>query len=145
MRLEIRKVGPLTVINDCYNANPASMKNAVDCLMQIARAGPGRTVFICAQMAELGDKSQHYHDRLGRLIGSAGVDVLLTTGPFARTTARAAQEKADADFECFEFDDTESLCNNLVDIIRCADIILVKGSRSARLEKAVEKLQKLFS
>jgi len=145
MRLEIRKVGPLTVINDCYNANPASMKNAVDCLMQIAHAGSGRTVFICAQMAELGDKSQQHHDRLGRLIASAGVDVLLTAGPFARTTARAAREKADGDFECFEFDDTESLCNNLVDIIRRDDIILVKGSRSARLEKAVEKLRKLFS
>ncbi len=145
MRLEICKVGPLTVINDCYNANPASMKNAVDCLMQIAHAGSGRTVFICAQMAELGDKSQQHHDRLGRLIGSAGIDVLLTAGPFARTTARAAQEKADVDFEFFEFDDAESLCNNLVDIIRDGDIILIKGSRSARLEKAVEKLQKLFS
>ena len=145
MRLEISKVGPLTVINDCYNANPASMKNAVDCLIQIARAGPGRAVFICGQMAELGKKSQQHHDRLGRLIASAGVDVLLTAGPFARTTAHAAQEKADGEFECFEFDDTNGLCNNLVDIIRRGDIILIKGSRSARLEKAVEKLQELFS
>ncbi|RKY07866.1 MAG: hypothetical protein DRP66_05760 [Planctomycetota bacterium] len=143
MRLEISKVGPLTVIDDCYNANPASMKNAVDCLMQIARVQPGRTVFICGQMAELGKKSRQHHARLGRLIASAGVEVLLAAGPFARTTANAAQEKADADFEFFVFDDTESLCNNLVDIIRRGDIILIKGSRSARLEKATEKLQKL--
>ena len=145
MRLEIGKVGSLTVIDDCYNANPASMKNAVDCLIQIARAAPGRAVFICGQMAELGKKSQHHHARLGRLIASAGVDVLLTAGPFGRETARAAQETADGDFKLFEFDDTESLCNNLVDIIRDGDIILIKGSRSARLEKAVEKLQELFS
>jgi len=143
MRLDIRQVGPLTVIDDCYNANPASMKNAVECLMQVAGTGAGRSVFICGQMAELGEESRQYHEQLGRLVASAGVDLLLTAGPLARVTAQAARDRARADFEFVAFDDTDSLCNNLLDIVRHGDIILVKGSRSARLEKAVEKLQEL--
>jgi UDP-N-acetylmuramyl pentapeptide synthase len=82
---------------------------------------------------------------LGHLAGAAGIGVLAVCGPYAEITAVAAREKATVDFESFVFGDTDELCNKLVDIVRDDDIILVKGSRSAGLERAVEKLRELFS
>lgn len=145
MRLQIEKAGPITIINDCYNANPASMENAIECLRRIAQDASARTIFICGQMAELGDYSEKMHIKLGQQIASAGIDLLAAVGPYAETTTHAAKEKAKPDFEAHLFKDTGRLCNNLVDIVRADDIILVKGSRSASLEKAVEKLKELFS
>jgi UDP-N-acetylmuramoyl-tripeptide--D-alanyl-D-alanine ligase len=145
MRLHIQKVGPLTLINDCYNANPASMENAIDTLMRISDDPSRRTVFVCGQMGELGAQSEHFHAELGRRIGAAGIRVLLAAGPFAEITARAAGEAADGELECVVFRDTEALCDNLVDIVRDDDIILVKGSRSAGLEKAVQRLAEAFA
>lgn len=145
MRLEIEKAGTVTIINDCYNANPASMANAVDCLGQLAANEGGRSVFVCGQMAELGAHSEKLHVELGHLSGAAGVGVLAACGPYGEITAAAAKEKGNPDFEAFVFTDTEELCNNLVEIVRDDDIILVKGSRSAGLERAVEKLRELFS
>lgn len=144
MRLEIEKAGTVTIINDCYNANPASMANAVECLGQVAAKEGGRAVFVCGQMAELGAHSERLHVELGHLAG-ASVGVLAVCGPYAEITAGAAMEKAAVDFEVLVFSDTDELCNKLVDIVRDDDIILVKGSRSAGLERAVEKLRELFS
>jgi len=139
MRLEIINRGPITIINDCYNANPASMANALDCL---ARVGAGRRkVFICGMMAELGTQSEQLHRRLGRLVAESGVDVLAASGDLAEVVAESARANAGKeDFEIFVFKNTNELCNNLSRFVRCDDIVLVKGSRSAKLEQAVVKL-----
>ncbi|MBE0537471.1 MAG: UDP-N-acetylmuramoyl-tripeptide--D-alanyl-D-alanine ligase, partial [Phycisphaerae bacterium] len=145
MRLDIQQVGTLTLINDCYNANPASMANAVDTLVRISGDGGRRTVFVCGQMGELGEQSAHYHAELGRRVAEAGIGVLLAAGPFAEVTAQGAQEIGSGELACLVFRDTAHLCDNLVDIVRGGDIILVKGSRSAGLEKAVRVLINTFS
>jgi len=146
MRLATERIGKVTLINDCYNANPASMANAVDCLRNIAAQDDGaRTVFVCGTMAELGRYSDGLHEQLGRLVGSSGIDVLVAVGGYARTVADAASQTAGNGFQSRVFADNTQLCDNLVDIIMDGDIILVKGSRSAALEKAVEKLRQLFS
>jgi len=139
MRLQIQTVDPITIINDCYNANPVSMANALDCL---AKLGTGhRKVFICGTMAELGDQSVSLHHKLGKLVANRGVDVLLAAGEYAEVVAEAAKRSAcDEDFEAFAFKNTNELCNNLSRFVQRDDIVLVKGSRSAKLEKAVVKL-----
>jgi UDP-N-acetylmuramoyl-tripeptide--D-alanyl-D-alanine ligase len=140
MRLQIMECGPIRVINDCYNANPASMANALDCLSKIG-AGQ-RKVFICGTMAELGAQSEDLHDQLGRLAAQSGIDVLLSVGEYAEIVAESAKKGAcDRDFEAFVFKSTDELCNNLSKFVRRDDIVLVKGSRSAKLEKAVVKLE----
>ena len=153
MRAELLQIGTLTVLNDCYNANPASMKNALDILAYLCSSQKRSTersrrrrrlVFICGDMAELGQQSELLHTELGESITKAGVQLLLAVGKFAKITAQAAKKAADSirhkmQIECFE--DALSACNNLQKFVKDYDIILVKGSRTAKLEVVVEKLK----
>jgi len=145
MRAELLKIGTLTVLNDCYNANPASMSNALDILANIDSTGKRRLVFICGDMAELGSQAENLHAELGASIARVGVQLLIAVGKLSKIAAEAAKSSADYDLQIKCFDDTLSACNNLKDSIKDYDIILVKGSRTAKLEVAVEKLKQLFS
>ena len=179
MRAEPVRIGTLTVLNDCYNANPASMKNALAMLRNLRPAGDevsrasrprsegetvsrascprcegetaspretpstrSRLVFICGEMAELGAQSQSLHAELGTAVAEAGVDLLVAIGELPRVAARAAQEASRDGLQVREFADTASACDHMQDLIRKDDIILVKGSRVARLERVVEELVK---
>jgi UDP-N-acetylmuramoyl-tripeptide--D-alanyl-D-alanine ligase len=144
MRAEILQIGTLTVLNDSYNANPASMKNALGILTNLDPTGKRRLVFICGDMAELGSQTEHLHTELGASIAKAGVQFVMAVGKFAKIAAEAAKEKSENDLHIKYFDDTLSACNNLEDYIKDYDIILVKGSRIAKLEMVVEKLIQMW-
>jgi len=149
MRAEPLQIGTLTVLNDCYNANPASMKNALDILTRF-RAGSDsaqrrRLVFICGDMAELGEQAEALHSELGACIAQAKVQVLVAVGKLAKIAAEAAKTTAQYDLQAECFEDTASACDNLQEFIEDYDIILVKGSRVAKLEIVIEKLKELFS
>jgi UDP-N-acetylmuramoyl-tripeptide--D-alanyl-D-alanine ligase len=141
MRAEPLQIGTLTVLNDCYNANPASMKNALAILRSLRR-GARRLVFVCGEMAELGVQTQALHAELGEAVAKVGVDLLLAVGEPARVTAATAQA-ARCDLQAVCFDNADSLCDNLERLVGEYDIILVKGSRTARLEKVIQKLHEL--
>jgi UDP-N-acetylmuramoyl-tripeptide--D-alanyl-D-alanine ligase len=145
MRTELLQIGTLTVLSDCYNANPASMRNALDILANLDPTGQRRTVFICGDMAELGQQTERLHAELGRNIAQAGVQLLLAVGKFAKIAAGAAKASAEYDLKIKCFEDTVSAYNNLHEFIKDYDIILVKGSRVAKLEMLVDKLNELFS
>ena len=145
MRTELLRTGSVTIINDCYNANPTSMKNALDILANFGklRKQNGRMVFICGDMAELGEQSESLHRQLGDYAAKAGVDVLLAVGKFAETIAETARNSNNQiEIKCFE--DTASVCNNLEKFVKDSDIVLVKGSRASKLEAVTEKLKQLF-
>lgn len=143
MRMQIEKTSQITIINDCYNASPASMKNALECLEKIASQHPNsRAVFICGQMAELGRQSEKFHSALGKDIAHHGVELLLAVGPFARTVIENATA-AKHELQAFAFENTMHLCDNLKEFVAEDDIVLVKGSRTAKLEEVVEKLKLL--
>ena len=145
MRTEILQIGTLTVLSDCYNANPASMRNALEILANLDPTGQRREVFICGDMAELGRQTERLHADLGGNIAQAGVQLLLAVGRFAKIAAEATQASAEYDLKIKCFEDTVSAYNNLHEFIKDYDIILVKGSRVAKLEMLVEKLNELFS
>ncbi len=145
MRAEVLQIGTLTVLNDCYNANPASMKNALDILANLASKEKHRAVFICGDMAELGSQTQDLHIDLGAAVAHAEVRLLLTVGNSAKIVADSAKDAAKYDFQTNSFTDVLSACNNLKKFIKDYDIVLVKGSRVNKLELAVEKLKELFS
>ncbi len=145
MRAELLQIGNLMVLNDCYNANPASVKNALDILANLDSDRKRRLVFICGDMAELGPQTENLHAQLGPWIAKAGVKLVMAVGKYAKIAADAAKESAEYDLKTKSFEDTLSACNNLKDSIKEYDIILVKGSRTAKLEMAVDKLKQLFS
>jgi UDP-N-acetylmuramoyl-tripeptide--D-alanyl-D-alanine ligase len=145
MRAELLQIGTLTVLNDCYNANPASMKNALDILANLVLKEKRRAVFICGDMAELGRQTQDLHAELGATVAHAKVRLLLTVGDSAKIVAEAAKDAAKYDLQTKSFTNTLSACNNLKKFIKNYDIVLVKGSRVDKLEMAVEKLKKLFA
>ncbi len=153
MRTEILSIGSLNVLNDCYNANPASMRNALEILKNMEPKDGSKRVFVCGDMAELGKQSEQLHKELGECIAKAGVDLVLSIGGLARIAAQEAKKQAESGVgkgeqgvirtECF--DNVDSACDNLHEFIGNYDIVLVKGSRSAGLEKIVEQLKKDFS
>jgi len=153
MRTELLQIGTLSILSDCYNANPASMKNALDILAGLDTTRKRRLVFICGDMAELGIQTEHLHTELGNYIAKAKVGLLIAVGKFAKITAEAAKTTDQHNLDSYEsgslqikcFEDALSVCNKLHEFIKDYDIILVKGSRTARLEIVVEKLKELFS
>lgn len=144
MRMDVKEVGSVTVIDDCYNANPASMKNAVEFLMSLAGEQKKRSVFVCGKMAELGKESDLLHEELGEFIAKSGVEKVLVTGRQCQRVADSIRRLQD-DTEVFTFADTDELCENIINYVHSDDIILVKGSRSVRLERAVERIAEIFS
>ena len=145
MRAEIQNIGTLTILNDCYNANPASMKNALDILVQTNQTGQRRRVFICGDMAELGPQAGQLHAELGKYIIQANVQLLLTAGKLAEITAATVRANSGDNTQIKCYEDAISISNNLHKYIKDYDIILIKGSRVAKLETVVEKIKELFS
>ena len=139
MRMQLKTAGSITIIDDCYNANPASMANAIDFLAEMAAEKGQRSVFVCGQMGELGSQSRKLHHQLGQMTAAKGVKLLLAAGEFAETTVNAAKE-AKCGISACQFDNTDELCDNLQRFLQSDDIVLVKGSRTVGLENVVEKL-----
>ncbi len=148
MRAEMLQLGPIRVLNDCYNANPASMRNALEILGGLAPAGGGGRVFICGDMAELGGQAEQLHRELAADIVNAEVEVLAAVGPLSAVAAERAEALAESSgrgpMHVRYFESAAAACNNVHDLVGNGDIILVKGSRSAGLEVLVEKLKDRF-
>jgi UDP-N-acetylmuramoyl-tripeptide--D-alanyl-D-alanine ligase len=121
------------------------MKNALDILANLISKEKRRAVFICGDMAELGQQTQVLHAELGAAVVQAKVQLLLTVGKAAKIVAQTAKDTAKYDLQTKSFTDTVSACNNLEKFIKDYDIVLVKGSRVNKLELAVKKLKELFS
>ena len=143
MRLEVDELAGLTILNDCYNANPASMANALECLKTFGDPEKRRLVFIAGDMYELGDQSRRLHLELGRKAVDEGIQLILCAGQFAQDIAEGAAGPWPS-VPAQVFVNTDQLCDNLHKYIQADDIILVKGSRAAGLEKAVQQLRDLF-
>ncbi|MBA2359755.1 MAG: UDP-N-acetylmuramoyl-tripeptide--D-alanyl-D-alanine ligase [Actinobacteria bacterium] len=122
---EISLPGGGVLINDCWNANPASMKAAVQQLA--SRASGGRRVAVLGGMAELGSDGPRYHREIGALLDAEGIDVVIGVGELARgyETGEWVQNAGEA-------------AGCLSELLEPGDIVLVKGSRSVGLERVAE-------
>jgi UDP-N-acetylmuramoyl-tripeptide--D-alanyl-D-alanine ligase len=132
MRLQWLDLGPLTVINDAYNANPASMLAAAKVL---AAAEGSRRVLVAGDMGELGAGSKDLHVRTGSRIAETGIDLLIAVGPLGRYIAQGAAEAA---LPIEQFDTLAMASQGLCDLLRPGDVVLIKASRMVRMERLVE-------
>lgn len=127
-----------TIIDDSYNANPASMRNALELLHMLPAP---RRVAILGDMNELGDHAEAEHRALGADAAARNVHAFIFVGRFAEIAAASVQDRNRA----FAFADWDALESRLESVVRAGDTVLVKGSRSLRLERAVEQLRRMFA
>ncbi len=130
--------GGFTVIDDTYNANPASVRCAIDAALQ--HAGQRRVIAVLGDMLELGDAGVADHAELGEYAVSEGVSGLVTVGSLAALAARSAVQAGLDPRRCRECDDNASAARAATDMANEGDVILVKGSRGMRMEQIVSAL-----
>ena len=136
LRNELRRVGDVTLLVDCYNANAASVSAAVSTLEAIKAAG--RKVAVLGTMLELGARSRAIHrEALDRAL-EAGIDRFVLTGAFAC----AARRVSDARVHVVER--VEELAERLPGLVAPGDAVLLKASRGVRLERAIPALESSF-
>ncbi len=134
-RARVIDTGFITIIDDCYNANPTSVQGAIDTLVKF----PGRKVAVLGDMKELGVKTQDYHIETGKYLHSHGVDVLVAVGELAQNIYLGAQMPEKSIY----FATTEEACERIYDVIKENDTVLVKASHSMHFENITEALEKL--
>jgi UDP-N-acetylmuramoyl-tripeptide--D-alanyl-D-alanine ligase len=123
--------GNIVVVNDCYNANPMSMRAALD---DLAASASGRRVAVLGDMLELGPDEDRFHAEIGAHARDAGVDVLVAVGP------RAAHF-ADGYGEVIALPDAQAAAATVRDLLAPGDTVLVKGSRGVGLEVVAKALE----
>lgn len=131
MRLEFIKYNGFTIINDSYNANPDSMKAALNVLKGYTGK---RKIAVLGTMGELGDHAKAAHKEVGEF-AKGKADILMTTGIYNDSYKEGFGE------ETLVFDSKEELIKALKDIALEDDTILVKASRSAKFEEIIKELQ----
>jgi len=133
MRLEFIKKDNFTIINDSYNANPDSMKAALEVLKNY---NGNKKIAVLGTMGELGDYAKEAHTEVGKY-AEGKADILLTTGEFKNCYKEGFKENT------IIFESKQELMEELVNIINKDDIILVKASRSEKFEEIIKYIEKI--
>jgi UDP-N-acetylmuramoyl-tripeptide--D-alanyl-D-alanine ligase len=128
----------VVVVNDAYNANPESMAAGLKAARWIARGR--RLVAVLGHMAELGPISLEEHQRLGELVVRVGVERLVTVGEPARPIARAALREGQLPGDLASYDLADDAIEDVRAWAREGDVVFLKGSRVAGLERVAEAL-----
>jgi UDP-N-acetylmuramoyl-tripeptide--D-alanyl-D-alanine ligase len=123
--------GGVVVVNDCYNANPMSMRAALD---DLAVSAPGRRVAVLGDMLELGPDEVRFHEEIGAHARAGGVDLLVTVGPLAAAMAGPFGGEA------HHAPDAAAAAELVPALLREGDTVLVKASRGVGLEAVAERL-----
>ncbi len=130
-RLELHTLSNgVKIIDDTYNANPFSLQAAVNTLANFS----GKKILVLGDMRELGEEAKSLHHSAGEMIRQAGIDFLFTFGDLSQNTSQAFGEGA------YHFNEQEKLITALKPFLYNQTTILVKGSRSMRMEKVVSEL-----
>ncbi len=133
-------LGGVTLIDDAYNANPASMAAAIDALRCETNR---RRVFVMGDMLEMGTDAAAWHRRIARAVVDARVEVLVAVGSASCDAARAVIEPGGrTEVVCCA--DTNAACEIVPEFVRSGDVVWIKGSRAIGLDRLVERLRVTF-
>jgi UDP-N-acetylmuramoyl-tripeptide--D-alanyl-D-alanine ligase len=133
---EIELADDVLLLNDCYNANPISMRAALEHLAQVASERGGRAVAVLGEMAELGPEAEQFHREVGAHAARLGVASLVGVGELARAYAEGYGDAGDVTLVAGAGEAAEHARGSL----RHGDVVLVKGSRSVGLERVAQAL-----
>jgi UDP-N-acetylmuramoyl-tripeptide--D-alanyl-D-alanine ligase len=138
MRLALTKANGISILNDAYNANPNSMRAAIDTAVTLPH--DGRRIAVLGDMLELGKTSEQYHHEVGELAGKSGFSLLACVGPESKQMADAAEAAGMARENVLRFADSNTAAEQLPRLVHEGDLVLVKASRGIKLEVVAKAL-----
>ena len=139
-RMEVhRRADGVTVINDAYNANPESVRAAIDALAHLVQGG-GRGFAVLGHMAELGDSSRTSHEDIGEYAAAGGLAGLIAVGEEAAPLLAGARRVSSWPGEAVAVRDGAAALDVLANQLKPGDVVLVKASRAAHLEGVAAEL-----
>ncbi len=138
MRSELRDVRGVTVVADCYNANPGSMQAALEMLASLRRGGR-KLIAVLGDMLELGEAGPDAHRAVGRAVAELGIDLLVTVGPLAAHMAEGAGQAGMVPDRIVDAGTTSRAAAVLRERAKPGDTVLIKGSRGMKMEKILEE------
>ncbi len=127
-----------TLVDDTYNANPASVAVALKTLQGLK--GECRSTVILGDMLELGGEAERYHEEIGRSLADTGVSKVYLRGDFARATAKGAMKRGMKSDQVLIDLSTEETAAHLKACLKTGDWVLVKGSRKMKMEEIVQAI-----
>jgi UDP-N-acetylmuramoyl-tripeptide--D-alanyl-D-alanine ligase len=134
-------MGGKTIIADCYNAAPESVKASLKVLCDIAERKGARKIAVLGDMKELGNYTAEAHIEVGREVAADKIDMLFTFGMLASDIAGAAAEDGIEKVFVFEENEYEEIAEAIKENTKGGDVILFKASRAMALEKVIELLK----
>lgn len=138
MRSEIIVSDHMTIINDCYNANPASMKAA---LSMLTASPHSIKAAVLGDMLELGKDSKFWHEELGRWVAQSGIDRLIVIGEMAGSICDQAVGSGMEASSIHRVESKEDIMTHLSDLFDRDAVVLVKASRAIQLDQVVTQLK----
>ncbi len=138
-RLAIKEARGLKIIDDTYNACPASVMSAITTLMNTECGKDGRKIAIIGDMYELGQETENGHRQAGEFAAESGVDILIAVGDLARDYVAGAGGHMPTE-NILYFPEKAELIECLPEIVRAGDVIMVKASRGMKMEEIVNAL-----
>ena len=133
--------GTITVIDESYNANPASMAAALALLGSAQPQGEGRRIAVLGDMLELGPDEAKLHAGLAEAFEGQPIDLVFTAGPLMKNLHEALPEARRALWKTASTD----IANALLDAVRPGDVVMIKGSNGSRMAPLVKALQDKFA
>lgn len=156
LRGDESQVGGVLIIDDSYNASPASMEAALGDLVERAGERGGRAVAVLGDMLELGPESEWYHHEAGQYARRAGVEILWSAGDYSEPMLEgfgsetepgvdsSAGEHSGVHAHTMDMADPETGLKELLSILAPGDVVLVKASRGMKLERAARRIRELL-
>lgn len=136
-RMQLTEAEGIVYINDAYNANPVSMKAAIDTLCTMPTNG--RRIAVLGDMYELGDSAEEMHREIGKYCATSGVDILVVAGEYAAAMTDEASNSG-MDGNCYSAADAIGAASIVSKLIRFGDTLLFKGSRAMRMEDCMHRV-----
>jgi len=140
-RMEIVQISDVTLINDTYNANPDSMKAAINVLCHLSKA---RKIAVLCDMYELGKASEEMHQICGEYAADKNIDLLLTTGDFGNNYQKGFLSRKSAG-SCMVFENKEAIAEFLNLNLMPDDTVLFKASRGMELDRLFLAVKEILS
>ncbi|MCD4670204.1 MAG: UDP-N-acetylmuramoyl-tripeptide--D-alanyl-D-alanine ligase [Actinomycetia bacterium] len=142
-RMELLECSGITILDDCYNAGPLSVRCAIDTLLLISKKSGRRPVAILGDMLELGSAACGLHYEIGNYCAKKDIDVLIASGKLAKNIYRGFRDGINKTEgrSCFYFNDKYELEKGIKGIIEPGDMVLIKGSRANKMEDIISYFQ----